>query len=120
MQLCFFFIKTSILLLYHRLFRLGSSPLMCWLIWLGIAFHLLFYGAIAGLILALWGPCGTVAGSEANRICRDVNATTVVQGALNVATDLYVLLLPLLVLWRLHMPLKRKLRAGAVFFTGLM
>jgi hypothetical protein len=117
---CFFFIKTSILLLYHRLFSVGSSLLLRRLIWFGIAFHMLFYGAFTALVLALYGPCGTLAGSASKRICTDVDEATVMQGALNVATDIYVLLLPLLVLWRLHMPLTRKLGACSVFFTGSM
>jgi hypothetical protein len=71
-------------------------------------------------VLALFRRCGTLAGSASNRICTDVDKATVVQGALNVATDVYLLLLPLLVVWRLHMPLKLKLGSGAVFFTGSM
>ena len=43
----------------------------------------------------------------------------VIQGIFGLVTDLYIFILPLPMLWRLQMPLKRKLGITAIFLTGL-
>ncbi len=43
----------------------------------------------------------------------------VVQGAVNVASDLYIFYLPIPVVWNLQLPLKKKLGVLATFTTGL-
>ena len=42
------------------------------------------------------------------------------QGAFNLASDLYIFVLPLPILSSLQMPFGRKLGVGATFGTGLM
>lgn len=52
--------------------------------------------------------------------CLDVNDANISAGAVNSFSDFVILLLPLSVIWRLQMPLKRKIGVSAVFLTGLL
>jgi hypothetical protein len=102
------------------MFSVGSGPLLRRLIWLGVVFQLIFYAAFTTLVAALIAPCGSVARLSEGGICEDVAVAAVVQAALNVVTDFYVLLLPLLVIRRLRLPRKRKIGVTAIFLTGLV
>jgi len=42
-----------------------------------------------------------------------------VMGAFNVVSDFYLLAIPIPVVWKLQMPLRRKVGACAIFMTGL-
>ena len=55
-------------------------------------------------------------------IKNDVQLTTVNKalGILNVATDIYLFVVPLAGIFGLHMPLRRKFGVAAVFMTGLL
>ena len=44
----------------------------------------------------------------------------ITQGAVGVATDFVVLCLPIPVVWRLQLPLRKKLGILAIFMTGLL
>ncbi len=117
---CFFFVKTSILLYYHCMFSVGGGRPMRRLIWGGIVFQLLFYTAFLALAISLIPLCGSVAADARGGICVSASRAAPVQAALNVATDFYVLLLPLLVVRQLKLPRKRKVGVIAVFMTGLL
>lgn len=52
--------------------------------------------------------------------CRDTIAMAYVQGIFNIDSELYVLVLPLPVLWKLQLPLRKKVGVSAVFMTGLL
>ena len=41
-------------------------------------------------------------------------------GIVNMLTDIYIFVLPLMAISILHMPLKRKIGVGAVFMAGLL
>lgn len=52
--------------------------------------------------------------------CININVAYTATGAINVVSDLLILLLPMLAIWRLQMAAKRKLGIAAVFATGLL
>ena len=52
--------------------------------------------------------------------CYDANAVNTASGAFNTFSDFLTLLLPQRVIWKLQMPLKRKLGVSAIFLTGLL
>lgn len=52
--------------------------------------------------------------------CFDGNALFMASGIFNVLSDFAILLLPAIPIWRLQMPLKRKMMIGLVFWTGLL
>ncbi|KAM0806082.1 hypothetical protein BDR22DRAFT_786932, partial [Usnea florida] len=111
-------IKLSCLLFYRRIF--GPSLLMRRLIYAGIVFILATYiGLLLTSILGClpvvkhWNP--TVPGH-----CLPPGSTAYGSGALNVASDIFVVFLPLPALWHLNMRLSRRLKVMAVFGLGLI
>ena len=79
---------------------------------------MLFYSAIFMTFIfacipreKLWNP--TVSGR-----CISTDASIVATGFVNVASDLSILFLPLYAVWKLKIPLKKKVAIGAVFGTG--
>lgn len=52
-------------------------------------------------------------------VCHSYGGRGILSGAGNVVTDCLILILPLPVLWRLQMPLKKKLRCVSVFGVGV-
>ena len=54
------------------------------------------------------GPCSRVVGS-----------LTVAQGVFNVLGDLYLIILPLVAVWGLQMPTKKKAGVSLMFLTGI-
>jgi hypothetical protein len=52
--------------------------------------------------------------------CIDVAAAIVVQGAVNLFLDIGILITPLWAIWRLQLPLKRKVGISAVFAVGIL
>ena len=52
--------------------------------------------------------------------CYDVNNIILSQGSFNMASDVVILFLPTLSLWKLNVPLARKLFITLMFATGLM
>jgi hypothetical protein len=52
--------------------------------------------------------------------CIDVAAAIVVQGAVNLFLDLGILITPLWAIWRLQLPMKRKIGISAVFGVGIL
>ncbi|KAI9651648.1 MAG: hypothetical protein M1831_000551 [Alyxoria varia] len=51
--------------------------------------------------------------------CIDFGKLTAVTGSVNIVSDFTILFLPLPLIWRLQMPMRRKIGASAVFATGL-
>jgi hypothetical protein len=52
--------------------------------------------------------------------CHDVNNIVLSQGAFNMASDVIILLLPTASLWRLNVPLAKKVFITLMFCTGLL
>lgn len=52
-------------------------------------------------------------------MCTRTRSLVVTQGVGNVVTDVFLLVLPLPVVWTLHIPLGRKLGVSSMFLVGL-
>jgi hypothetical protein len=52
--------------------------------------------------------------------CHDVNNIILSQGAFNMASDIVILLLPTRSLWKLNVPLSKKIFITLMFATGLL
>lgn len=112
------FIRTSTALMYDRLFGVPGSAFRRWT-WLTIAVNiswLLAFGAMAIFqckpIRAFWDKEVTDAK------CIPVLTNQLAAGISSVLLDLWLLLLPLPMLWRLDMKWKRKLLLLGLFFVG--
>lgn len=116
------FAKISILLFYKRLFGVHRH------------FRLALYGTMVfvvgycgGASLAVLFKCSPMSATWSadrekwgNANCLSLTIIHSVIGGFNVASDLFILLLPFPILWRLQMPLPKKLGTSAVIATGIL
>lgn len=51
--------------------------------------------------------------------CQRTRVLVLIQGVLNLAIDIFIVALPLPEIWKLRMPLRRKLAVSAMFLIGL-
>lgn len=111
-------VKASILFFYLRIFdvpsfrlasKLTAGFIICW--------------ALA-VILCGFLMCRPFAYSWnqtiPNGTCGNQILSYIITGALNLVTDIIVLLLPMPHLWKLHLPLARRLVLMATFMVGIL
>ena len=114
------FAKLALFLLYLRIFSCKRSTKIA--IYLGILVNSLFYAATTMVfgVQCVRRPAETWLGATISPRCGSTLSMNYIQGGFGVASDLYIFILPLPVLWGLQMPLQRKLAVCAIFLTGLM
>ena len=117
-----FFVKLSILLQYLHIFaptRKGNMFIyvgvhLC--IWTNLIFYILgiaFNIAMCSPRKKIWDPL-----MEGH--CFDYNANYQASGIFNVISDFAILILPMPCVWKLQMPLKKKILVTAIFATGFL
>lgn len=116
-----FIIKLSILLQYMRIFAPTKSRdiIHCGIhivIWFNFAYYLT--GVFVEAFLCnprekYWNVLLDTGH------CYNRDAINIVSGIINTVSDFAILLLPQKVIWKLQMPLKRKLAVSAIFLIGL-
>lgn len=115
-----FFSKASIFLLFHQIFEVQKAMRIA--ITAGIIFSALLYFInipTSALLSAphvgeTWASVLTSGRPQKNLIWG------VVQAALSILLDLYIFILPIPVILRLHLSTKKKIQLVAVFTTALM
>lgn len=85
-------------------------------IWSNFLFY--FIGTIIEIMLCtprekIWNPLMTTGH------CFNSNAVYMAAGVFNVVSDFSILILPMVTIWRLQMPLRRRLMIMAVFAIGV-
>ena len=113
-------IKTSLFMLYLHLF--GPNKNLRFLIYVGMVVNVLFYSTCLGAQILVWMPSSgqpwfktTVSPGYAMAI-----ELGVIQSSFNVASDLYLLFLPLAGVLQLRLPLRKKIGVAAIFMTGAL
>jgi hypothetical protein len=115
-----FFTKASIILFYHRLFVPAEPPRTAtfWAIWFIFWWNLLY--AVA-LVLTVVTECVGKADIVAHRgQCLDEYAVLICASVINVVSDLVILIIPITVIWNLHMSVEGKTRLSAIFAVGTL
>ncbi|OCL02128.1 hypothetical protein AOQ84DRAFT_305275 [Glonium stellatum] len=114
-------IKTSILLLYQRLFVVSKSAR--YLIHFGIAAVVAFY---ISMIIASAVMCTPRRGEKwlspvsTNRCAQPELIASSIQGVFGVVSDFYILTIPLLQVYGLHISMSQRIGLTAIFLTGLL
>lgn len=114
----YLFVKLSALLLYTRIFSVTRK--LRWSIWVGIILQVIGYAAFTGHAIALTAICINTKTATTNTLCLNSYKVTYTQSLFSVFTDFYVLLLPIGVLLKLQMSLRRKIGVILIFMTGLL
>lgn len=112
--------KLSLLFLYLKIFRPNAR--LRYFIYFGIAFNILFYTSVMVAFLIIYMPRkgeSLLTLLYKPRIRTGVTVA-IVQGAVNVGSDLYILCLPILGVWQLQAPLSKKIGISAIFMTGTL
>ncbi|KAH7090473.1 hypothetical protein FB567DRAFT_519937 [Paraphoma chrysanthemicola] len=107
--------KIAILCLYLRLF--GVYRYLRIMVYFGILTTVLVHGVATIAAMAL---CTTESALEYVKCSGTTTTIALVASAINVVSDLYILAIPCLAVWNLHMDVKRKLGVLAVFSAGLL
>ena len=114
------FAKAALFLLYYQVFSLDHWTKIA--IYIGIIFTSLFYLATGVTNLVLCVPWRNESWTSTPYVERCYRAEVMgdIQGVFGLVSDLYIFVLPLPILYTLHMSFKKKIAVTAVFLTGLM
>ena len=94
---------------------------MRWLIYGGFVYSFCLYWANIPVTSIFCAPAPGQPWSIAVGLkCKPAAVFGVIQGTLNVALDIYILLLPVHVVLNLQLPMHKKLGVLAVFMTGVL
>ncbi|KAI0487322.1 hypothetical protein F4859DRAFT_509893 [Xylaria cf. heliscus] len=111
------FIKMSMLFLYHRIYTTPAFRRLCYfVIGLDLAYIITFIPIFLTNCIPLsqyWDPKPT-------GWCRDTVISDSATVAGNLLLDLFVLIMPLPILWRLQMSIRDKLTVTSMFSIGLV
>lgn len=119
-----FFIKLSLFLLYLRLFK--PNRYTRWLVYGGIIACGLFYSAsiVGNCVLAMPTP-GQPNDNMAwflrvSKTKYKLWAIPIAQGVFGLLSDVYLLVIPLQMIFQLHFSLGRKIGVSSVFLIGIL
>jgi hypothetical protein len=105
------------MLLYLRVFSVSKTLKI--VVYIGIVVMSLFYTAMIGIAIGSLVKCNGI-NALTVQFCRNYSGPIIMLNAVfNVITDFYVLLLPIPLILKLHLNLKRKIGVLAVFSGGL-
>lgn len=93
---------------------------MFYVVWVSIIANAVFYtGLFFSYIFACW-PREAIWNPDVKGVCMSSVSSNMAAGTINFISDLEALLLPAWAIWRLHMPVERKVAVFAVFGVGSM
>lgn len=111
-------VKLSIMLLYKRVFTVNG-----WLsitINAGIVVMALLYAPYLGLGIAMTIQCVDVTSLNAFPVCGHVHDILLSQEVFNIATDIFILVLPMRTISKLQLKKRQKQGVIAIFSIGLI
>jgi hypothetical protein len=116
------FVKCALFVYYLRIFNPSFRARV--MIWIGIAVVVLCYlgTGFACLALCFLGmrKVGGSPGVKYQMTLDAIKDTTLVQGIMNVVTDVYCLVIPMYLVSRLKLPLGHRIKVALVFVVGTM
>ncbi|KAL4878520.1 ribosomal protein L36e-domain-containing protein [Aspergillus karnatakaensis] len=114
-----FLTKLSIFLLYLRVFAPSHKGRTYWVIQLLIGFNLAFYLANFFLKIFQCTPRSKIWDPATPGHCININIVILITAAINVASDLMMLCVPIVCVWRLQMSKRKKLGISTIFAAGI-
>jgi len=114
------FAKLALLVQIKRIFTINQKNLIYWISWALIIANTATYVFVFFIFLFACVPRRSIWDRTVSGKCINVSVALVAASAINLVSDLSILALPLLGIWRLRMPLKRKLGVASIFATGAL
>ncbi|KAL9597713.1 MAG: hypothetical protein Q9219_004970 [cf. Caloplaca sp. 3 TL-2023] len=114
------FAKLSILYFYKRLF--GVKQHFRWILYGTMGFVVAYCIGIALTIIFQCSPPSATWDllARAQKSCLSLINIEIAIGGFNIPSDIFILLLPVPILWKLQMPLRKKLGLTAIMATGIL
>lgn len=111
---------SSLFLLYLRIF--STKSITRYFVYVGIAISAALYTATTIFLGVqcvlrpgeLWMMPAVLAR------CSSTKVINYIHGIFGIISDLYIFILPMPILWKLHMPMRKKVGVMAIFATGLL
>jgi hypothetical protein len=111
-------IKVTFFLFFERVF--SPNKTMKWLIRGGIFAVVAFYIAIFFRSVFLCKPVALAWNPTLTGSCLKLEVTPYTTAVFNIISDIYILLLPMPLIWNLNLKTQRKMRLIAVFGMGIL
>jgi hypothetical protein len=111
-------IKFCILLGFLRMFKTDRGTK--WGIWIGLTACSIFYIVTFFIDVFRCKPVEAAWNPTVNGTCLSYAAFPWATGVFHVVSDFYILMLPLPVIFKMHMPLARRLRVVSIFGLGTL
>ncbi|GAM34678.1 hypothetical protein TCE0_015f02406 [Talaromyces pinophilus] len=111
-------VKLSYLLLYIRIF--GPFQRVTPVMWTGVVFVSLIYVVLLMMSILDCQPIHRHWDKTVNGQCLPAMVLAYSSGAFNVATDFFVLVVPMPTVWSMNLTTAKKLRVSAVFGLGII
>ncbi|KAL8830417.1 MAG: hypothetical protein Q9191_001446 [Dirinaria sp. TL-2023a] len=112
--------KLCVLLQMQRIFRGSKRDSVFWSIQVLIWLNLLFYLAVTAAFIGVCSPRAKLTNPLLPGKCISINASILVTSAVNIVSDVTILVLPVFGLYKLKMAVKRKLIISAAFSSGVL
>ena len=113
-------VKVSILLQLLRIFNPARNTALFVLAWGLIVINILLYTGVGLATIFQCNPRERIWNPLISGTCLNEYAIFISGAAMNLASDIILLILPLRSVWKLQMKLKQKLQVSAVFVVGLL
>lgn len=103
-----------------RIFKGNKKDSIYWTIQVLIWANFILYASIFFCFVFACRPRAKLQNAEIPGVCLNIDASIVATSVINIVSDFSILLLPVFAVWKLKMPIKRKLAIGTIFGTGLL
>jgi len=115
-----FLTKFSILMQLLHIFVPDKKSGRANLLYALIALNFFFFTALFFVQIFECTPRAKIWNPTLPGHCIDINKSFVVSAAINIASDVLILLFPTITIWRLEMKTKQKLSVSVIFATGVL
>lgn len=121
--ICIFFIKLSILLQYLEVFvpvKMSNTSYIYWSCHVFIWVLFVFYFLSTFLEIFSCRPLAKAWNQLLDGTCMNTLVLNVAASSINSATDLMILVLPQVAIWRLRMSISKKISVSALFLIAIL
>ncbi|KAJ8065225.1 hypothetical protein OCU04_005930 [Sclerotinia nivalis] len=112
--------KASVILQLMQIFTANAKNFVYWSFITLLGLNGAFYFSIFVAFILACVPRAKITDPSLPGTCISINGSILATSVFNIVSDLSILILPLVVVWSLRIPLKRKLTVGAGFGTGVL
>ena len=116
---CLSLTKASALLFYQRIFTTNSRPFR-YALWVGYGLVILWWISAIARVLLLCTPVVKYWKPETPGFCRNTDKMYIASAVPSVIIDVYILVLPIPMLWGLQLGRARKFLVSGVFICGYL